>query len=89
MLMYQSIPPAVHCDSPPPPSRSTFACLVSPGGEVLANLAQSGGRALANSGSTEKFVYVSKGMFSLFEGANGGTQLSVNYYFFGQLSVNY
>ena len=23
------------------------------------------------------------------EGANGGTQLSVNYYFFGQLSVNY
>ena len=23
------------------------------------------------------------------EGANGGTQISVNYYFFGQISVNY
>ena len=25
----------------------------------------------------------------LFEGANGGTQFSVNYFFFSQISVNY
>ena len=45
VLMHQSIPAA---PIPPPPGNcGAFACLVSPGGGALANLARPGGRAFA------------------------------------------
>ena len=45
ILMHQSIPAA---PIPPPPGNcGAFACLVSPGGGALANLARPGGRAFA------------------------------------------
>ena len=44
--MHQSIPAA---PSPPPPgSCGAFACIISPGGGALANLARTVGRASAN-----------------------------------------
>ena len=44
VLMHQSIPAA---PIPPPGNCGPFACLVSPGGGALANLAWPGGRAFA------------------------------------------
>ena len=43
--MHQSIPAA---PIPPPGNCGAFACLVSPGGRALENLARPGGRAFAN-----------------------------------------
>ena len=46
--MHQSIPAAPIPPPPPPPGNcGAFACLVSPGGGALANLARPGGRAFA------------------------------------------
>ena len=44
VVLHQSIPAA---PIPPPGNCGAFACLVSPGGGALANLARPGGRAFA------------------------------------------
>ena len=62
--MHQSIPAAPILSRPPPPVPPlgycrAFSCLVSPGGEALANFALPGGQAFANPGATPKLLICS------------------------------
>ena len=54
--MHQSIPAAPIPLPPPPGNCGAFACLVSPGGEALANLARPGGRAFPYLGAFDTHV---------------------------------